>query len=355
MTLRRLPETFIPDNAGLTFTFKLSSIRTLSRQPRWLSYGRPSLFGFVLLLSAASAHATPLSVFVSVLPLATFVEAVGGERVTARPMVLPGQSPATYDPTPKQIAALADADLYLRVGVPFEAAWMQRIQAANADMLVLDMRDGLPLRPQDRHVHGDHAHGLEAGGRESMDAHLWTNPRLVRHMAVAIRDALTRLDPDGAAFYAANQAAFDAELVALDTELAARLRGLESRRFLVYHPAWGYFADAYGLTQVPIEQDGKEPAARRLTRLIDQARSAGARVIFVQPQFDRRAAARVAREIDGRVEAVDPLARNYVANMRRVAALIATEGDGAAGLDLDLSPPAYHGSSGAENKGAPPR
>lgn len=277
----------------------------------------------------------PLSVVVSVLPLATFVEAVGGERVAVQTMVLPGQSPATYDPSPKQIAALADADLYVRVGVPFEAAWMKRIRAANPSMPVLDLRDGLPLRPQEHHVHEPHEpHQPQARGPgsvapdahpagEAMDAHVWTSPRLVQRMAVVIRDALTRIDPDGAALYAANQAAFDRELSALDAELSATLSGLESRNFLVYHPAWGYFADAYGLTQIPIEREGKEPTARRLTALIEQARAAGTRVIFVQPQFDRRTAARVAREIDGRVEAVDPLAPDYAANLRAVAGLIA--------------------------------
>jgi zinc transport system substrate-binding protein len=274
-----------------------------------------------------------LSVFVSVLPLATFVEAVGGERVLVRSMVLPGQSPATYDPTPKQIAELADADLYLRVGVPFEAAWMRRIQAANPDMPVLDLRDGLPLRLQEHHEHSEDGHqpaaedaGVDAGvdvGHEAIDAHVWTSPRLVRRMAVAIRDELARLDPDGAARYAANQAAFDAELAALDAELSDTLSGLESRSFLVYHPAWGYFADAYGLTQIPIEREGKAPGARRLTALIEQARAAGTRVIFVQPQFDRRAAESVAQAIGGRVEAVDPLAPDYVANLRHVADLIA--------------------------------
>jgi zinc transport system substrate-binding protein len=315
-----------------------------------------ALFGMALLSSTAAADAGSdadttaprVSVVVSVLPLATFANAVGGDRVAVRTMVLPGQSPATYDPSPKQIAALADADLYMRVGVPFEAAWMKRIQAANPDMPVLDLRDGLPLRPQERHMHdadedqygqedgheheqqGEHGrgnspappdpHALHAES-DGMDPHVWTSPRLVRLMALAIRDALTRLDPDGAAVYAANQAAFDAELAALDGELSATLSGLEHRGFLVYHPAWGYFADAYGLTQIPIQREGKEPTARRLAALIEQARAEGTRVIFVQPQFDRRAAARVAHEIGGRVEAVDPLAPDYAENLRRVAGL----------------------------------
>lgn len=291
-----------------------------------------SLLAAGLWLGIGVAAAAPLSVFVSVLPLQTFVERVGGERVETLVMVEPGHSPATYEPSPRKVAALADADLYVRVGVPFEDAWMKRIRAANPDMPVLDLRDGLTLRPLEAHVHED-GHG-NGGGHEhdgagdrrahrTMDAHVWTSPPLVRQMARSIRATLTRLDPDGAAVYAENQAAFDAELASLHEELEAILGDLERRSFLVHHPAWGYFADTYDLTQVPIEHQGKEPGARRLTTLIEQARAAGTRVIFVQPQFGQRAGEQIAGAIDGRVETVDPLAADYADNLRRVARLIA--------------------------------
>ncbi|KAA6187493.1 ABC transporter substrate-binding protein [Thiohalocapsa marina] len=284
---------------------------------------------------------SPLSVFVSVLPMQTLVERVGGDRVQVQTMVLPGQSPHSYEPSPRQLAALSEADLYVRAGLPFEAAWMPRFRSANPAMAVLDVREGLPLRPQEAHDHAhehehEHAHAhqpeqspdhrqgsADPDDDEAMDAHVWTSPALVRQIARALRDTLSRLDPDGASLYAQRQAAFDAELAALDQELAAILRNLDNRSFLVYHPAWGYFADRYHLTQIPIEREGKEPGARRLAALIEQARAAGTRLILVQPQFDRRAAGRVAQAIGGRVEAVDPLAPDLADNLRRLAELIA--------------------------------
>ncbi|MGD2020689.1 MAG: zinc ABC transporter substrate-binding protein [Thiohalocapsa sp.] len=287
-----------------------------------------ALLATVLPMTAVASAPKQLSVFVSVLPLATFAERIGGERVAVRAMVQPGHSPATYEPTPRQITALADADLYLRVGVPFEDAWMQRISATNPDMPVVDLRDGLTLRPQAAHTHdhGDGARHQQEGPR--MDAHVWTSPRLVRQMAETIRAALTELDPAGAETYAANLAALDAALAALDAALQEQMGGLENRSFLVYHPAWGYFADAYGLSQVPIEYEGKEPGARRLTALIEQAQKNNARVILVQPQFDQRAAGQVARAIGGRVETVDPLSPDYFATLRRLAEIL---------LDADAS------------------
>lgn len=305
---------------------------------------------FTLLVMAAPAawpanQPVQLKIFVSVLPIKTFVDTIGGERVETKAMVLPGHSPATYDPSPKQVAELAKADLYVRVGVPFESAWMERIQAANPEMPILDLRDGLPLRAQEAHdhEHGD-GHGSDRRHDESnhssttpeMDPHIWTSPILVRKMAVAIRDRLSALDPAGAALYAQNQERFDAALVDLHQRIQASLTGLESRAFLVYHPAWGYFADTYGLEQVPIQRAGKEPGPRRLAALIEQAKATGTRAIFVQPEFDKRTAEQVARSIGGRVEVATPLAADYAANLQRFAAILADANSAA-----DTSKPAH--------------
>jgi zinc transport system substrate-binding protein len=205
--------------------------------------------------------------------------------------------------------------------MPFEDAWLKRIRAANPDLRVLDAREGIDLVPLTDHDHGGEAHGHDAHA-DGLDPHVWTSPPLVKVMAQHIRDALAALDPAHAQDYAERSAAFAAELDALDAEIRARLAGLTSRRFLVYHPAWGYFARTYRLTQIPIQTEGKEPGARSMAALIDQARREGIKVIFVQPQFNRRAAEEVARAIGGRVVAIDPLAEDYLANMRSVARLL---------------------------------
>ena len=263
----------------------------------------------------------PLRVFASVIPIQTFAAKIGGEHVDARAMVRPGFNPHTYDPTPQQISALAGAALYVRTGVPFEKAWMQRIRSANPSMSVLDVREGLTLRDMEAHDHGEHEHGHHAAhddGHGEQDPHVWTSPALARQMIGSIRDTLIALAPEHAADFSRNHDAFAAELVALDRELTTLLDPLPNRRFLVFHPAWGYFADAYELVQVPIESEGKEPGARALAALIDQAKQDRIRVVFVQPQFDKRQAQQVARAIGGRVIAVDPLAADYVGNLSRV-------------------------------------
>jgi zinc transport system substrate-binding protein len=278
----------------------------------------------VVFWSLEGRAVAPLKVFVSVLPLETFVERLGGERVAVEVMVPPGHSPATYEPTPRQMADLADAELYVRVGVPFERAWMDRIEAINPAMVVLDARDGIALRLHAGHEHEIGAHDPGQATEEAeLDPHVWTSPRLVAPMAAGIRDALIRLDPMHRDLFEDNYRGLVADLSALDRDLQKLLQPLEHRRFMVFHPAWGYFAEAYGLEQVAIERAGKEPGAKALAALIGQARREGVKVIFVQPQFNRRAAEQVARAIGGRVETIDPLAPDYFANLRRAAALIA--------------------------------
>lgn len=293
------------------------------------------------LFTSAVGGAEPLRVFVSVLPLKTFVQKVGGAHVDVRTMVRPGYNPHTYDPTPRQISALAKATLYVRTGVPFEKAWMERIRSTNPNMQVLDVRAGIDLGAMQHHKHADGGPATQraqidgpkskrdlqhrnntAHDRQDAperDPHVWTSPPLAKHMIRAIRDKLVELDPAHAQDYQQNFAAYGNELDALDREIRRRLDPLKYRRFMVFHPAWGYFADTYGLVQVPIEREGKEPGGRALSALVERAARERVRVVFVQPQFDKRTAAQLAQAIGGSVVAVDPLAADYIGNLRHVS------------------------------------
>jgi zinc transport system substrate-binding protein len=274
---------------------------------------RFALAFLVLIVGLPSAHATaPLGVFVSVLPLRTIVEKIGEGHVHVRAMVQPGQSPHSFEPTPRQVGELAGAALYVRTGMPFEDIWMARFRAANPRMRVLDARAGIPLRRL-----------VDEDGRTRTDPHIWTSPLLAKVIARNVRDALDSLDPAHRRDYDRNCEALVAQLSSLDREIHVTLRHIRSRSFMVYHPAWGYFAEAYDLTQIAVQQEGKEPGAKALAGLIEQARRDGIKVIFVQPELSPRAAEQVARAIGARVETADPLAPNYIDNLRRFARLIA--------------------------------
>lgn len=283
--------------------------------------GRILCTAALLALAFGASAAEPLNVYVSLLPMKYFVERVGGADVRVTVMVGPGQSPATYEPSPRQMAGLSTARAYFRIGVPFENVWMGRIAAARPGLKIVDLRDGIDLKPIDSSRSAGTTQSPSGPG--ALDPHIWTAPPLVKVMAARIRDALTEFAPAHAAAFADGYRRFAADLDALDTEIRKTLAGRRERMFLVFHPSWGYFARAYGLTQIAIEAEGKEPGPRALATVIEEARRRGTRVVFVQKQFSRSDAKAVASAIEGEVVVIDPLAEDFLANTRAVAAAFA--------------------------------
>ncbi len=276
-----------------------------------------SFLFFLGFVSNAIAKET-LPVFVSILPQKYFVEKIGGDFVEISVMVEPGASPATYEPKPKQMVGLSKARIYFAIGVPFEKAWVKKIASASPGMAVIRTQDGIEKIPMKRHKEGHRDNGEYHGIR---DPHLWLSPPLVTMMARNILCALTDADPGNRSVYEANYKKFIMEIAELDAELreifAQKGKGLQ---FMVFHPAWGYFANAYGLEQFPVEIEGKNPKPSELQNLIKHASKQGIRVIFVQPQFSVTNAKVIAKAIGGQVAFADPLAPDWADNLRQVAA-----------------------------------
>ena len=267
--------------------------------------------------------AEKLQIVVSILPQKYFVERVGGEYVSVEVMVEPGASPATYEPKPQQLRVLSQADAYVSIGVPFENAWMNRITAANPEMLIVDTKQGIERIPMAAHLHDEDREKSHPDNAENPDPHIWLSPQLVIVQAHTIYKALVQLTPARGEIYQANLKNFLADIEALDAELRESLTGLEQRKFMVFHPAWGYFARDYGLEMVPIELGGTEPSAAELAALIAEARKEKIQVIFAQPEFSTRDAETIAQEIGGQVLLLDPLAPDWLENLRSVSQTLA--------------------------------
>jgi zinc transport system substrate-binding protein len=276
---------------------------------------------FVFLLTAVIAvHAEPgddvhLTVVVSILPQLEIVEHIGGSQVTAMALVPPGSFPATYDPTPKQMATLYDADLWIQIGIPFEHAITRRLATAAPELPLFDGCTGIPRRPIDRTTHGAHTHG-------TLDPHIWLDPALAAQHAGNIAGALCAVAPESCSEFKRNLRGYRAELEAVDTRISTLLSLHRGSPIFVFHPAYGYFADRYGLVQIPVEVDGKVPTGRRLGELVDRAERSGANAIFVQPQFAGAGAHAAADAMGVEVVEIDPLARDLVANLERIAVAI---------------------------------
>ena len=265
-----------------------------------------------------------IKVFVSIAPQAYLVERVGGDHVDVSIMVGPGQSPATYEPRPKQMAGLGRTSLYFRIGVPFENVWIKRISKANPQIEVVDTRHGISLLPMKSHGHRDDGviHGEKRKKHPDKglkDPHVWLSLKLAKVQSKNIYDALIKKDPLHKNNYQKSLEAFHQELDELDTAITHTLQDLKGRSFMAFHPAWGYFARDYGLEQIAIEIEGKEPSAKSLTNLIRQAKAEDIRVIVVQKQFSEKSAQAVARAIGGRVITLDPLGKNYLDNIKKIA------------------------------------
>ena len=245
-------------------------------------------------------------VVVSVPPQRYVVERLAGRRVDVRVMLPPGASPVQYEPTLVQLREVSRASLYVKVGhphFPFERSWLGPLLAQNPGLRVVDASAGT--------------------GHGAGDPHLWLVPRHVRAMSDRIATALVELLPQHAAAIEANRSEFAAEIDILDAELRTLFAGRGGAEFFVFHPAWGHFAEEYGLRQTAVESEHKRPDVRELSALIERARAREARVVFVQPQFDPEPARVLASEIGARVEALDPLAEDWATNLRAAARRLA--------------------------------
>jgi len=275
--------------------------------------------GFLLIFIcfAQEASARPLRVFVSILPQKYFVEKIGGDLIDVAVMVEPGASPHTYEPKPQQMVALAKTNIYFAIGVPFEASWLEKIAATNPNMLIVHTEAGIkkiPMKAQHQQPE------LEEDHHSIKDPHVWLSPPLVMILAGNMLQAFVKVDPDHLSVYEKNHDNFIRELVVLDAEIRGAFKGKgKDVEFMVFHPAWGYFAQAYGLQQVPIELEGKQPKAAELQSLIQYAKERGIKVIFAQPQFSWQAAQAIARSLQGQIVFVDPLAADWDRNLRQVA------------------------------------
>jgi len=258
----------------------------------------------LLVLSGCSpAEKKKRAIFVSILPQKYFVERIVANDFEVYTLVRPGHSPATYEPLPQQMTKLGE----------------------NPDLKIIDTRKGIQLREiEDAKVisaepvhHDNH----EAEHEHEADPHIWLSPELVKKQAHTIFETVTELNPQRSEFYLKNLQDFIRDLTELQSEFYQTFSEIEETKFLVFHPVWGYLADEFNLQQIPIELGGKKPSAKELTNIIEFAKTENIKVIFVQKQFSTQEAEAVAQAIQGKIVQIDPLAENYLENMRVILSI----------------------------------
>jgi zinc transport system substrate-binding protein len=280
---------------------------------------------FLLLTSYIFSN---INAVVSILPEQTFVNAIGGDKVNVSLMVQPGNSPHTYEPKPSQMIDIAKADLYFAIDVEFEHVWLPKFQSLNPKMQVIDLADNVTkMQMQDKHeseAEDEHHNEHEEHEHEGEDPHIWTAPSNVKIIAENIYNALKKIDPINADYYKKNLDIFLASIDETDRQIIHILSSIENeRRFMVFHPSWGYFAKAYNLVQIAVEVGGKEPKPKELIHLLTEAKEEKVKAIFTQPEFSDTVAKIIAKELHIPVVKVSPLAANWSENLINIAKAIA--------------------------------
>jgi zinc transport system substrate-binding protein len=256
------------------------------------------------------------TITVSILPQKYFLEKIAGDHFNINVMIPPGASPVTYEPTPKQMKELSNSFAYFRIGhIEFENVWMKNMQSINTEMKIVDLSQNADLiEPENKHIHshdGHHHHGV--------DPHIWTSPKEVKKQAEIIYSFLVKREPESKDEFVVNYNTFLAEIDSLNNYLVEILLPYKNRKFMIFHPALSYIARDYGLKQISIEIDGKEPTSANIQQIIDVARKEDIRIIFIQKQFSTHNADVIANEISASVVQIDPLNYNWDESIRFIA------------------------------------
>ncbi|MCQ2108262.1 MAG: zinc ABC transporter substrate-binding protein [Fibrobacter sp.] len=293
----------------------------------------------ILAIFCVSVSAAKLTVAVTLQPYANVVSEIGGDQLEVVTLLPPGADPHTFEPKPSTLKDFAKASVYFSDGSGMDEAWLPRFKGVNKNVQIVSLSKDINWMEEDEHHHHEvESAAIHAGEKsvaehddhdegEELDPHLWTSPLQMMQVARNICDALVQLDSANADLYIERWFDLTERLKKLDAELRASIAKLpqQARTFIVFHPSYGYFARDYGMTQLTVEVNGKEPKPRDLFNLAKTGKSNNVHIVFVQPQFSKRAATTIARELDAVILDTDPLSFEYEKNIR--ALLFAIDGN----------------------------
>ena len=249
------------------------------------------------------------SILVSVAPYAYFVERIIGDEVAIQILVPPGANPHIYEPSPRQVEKAYKATVWFRLGEPSENKIFTALESHNQHMTVVDLTQGISL--------------IGDSHEEGKDRHVWLSPKLAQKQVVVIAQTLTKIFPTLTQTIQEGLNSLLDDLVRLDKELAEKLEPYRGDAILVSHPAFGYFCQEFGLKQLSIEYEGKDPLPQDIVHTLEEARETHVKAVFTQVQYNNKGAELIAQKLDLPIYSVDPYALDYMENLRHLAALIA--------------------------------
>lgn len=266
-----------------------------------------------LLLSCGGKRDDNRVITVTIEPLRYFAEQLVGDRAEVTTLVPKGSSPETYEPTAQQMVALGNSMMFIKVGdLGFERTWVAKLGDLADGIEIVDTSEGIAT--------------VESTSRGVTDQHTWMSCANALVIVKNIYNSLRKADPENASFYEGRYNALVEKIEKLNAELTESLNTVEGSSFIIYHPALTYFAKEYGLHQLAVEEDGREPSAASLAKVIDEAKAEGVRLMLVQQEFDRRNAEIVAKALNIGMTTINPLSYEWEKEMRDIGRIIASQG-----------------------------
>ncbi len=272
-------------------------------------WSKIKIISVIIFVSAPSICFSELNIFATLVPQSYLLEKIGGDKVLVNILVKPGQNPHTYQPTPRQMIALGKSTIYFKIDAPFEKKILSKIKDNNKNLLIIDTAKGITKRKLDGH------HSKKG----ELDPHIWLSPTTLKIQAKNIVEALEQQDVKNKKYYKSNYNLLIKDLSEVHSEIIKMLKPYKGRKIFVFHPAFGYFTDAYGLKQQAVEVGGKSPSPKQIKHLIKEAARENVKIIFVQPQFDSNGVKTIASAINGKVVSINPLGRDVINNLKIIA------------------------------------
>ena len=285
------------------------------------------------ILSIGTLYAN-INAVVSILPQKNFVKAIGGDKVDVSLMVKPGNSPHTYEPKPSQMKDISKADIYFSIGIEFEESWLPKFANQNKKMKIADIGKSIEKIAMEKHHHEEESHEKHDEHHNedhhdehgSLDPHIWTSPDNVKIISKNILNNLVNIDKNNKKYYEKNYKIFIDSINDTDIKIKDILKDTKrDAKFMVFHPAWGYFAKQYNLVQVPIEIEGKTPKPRDIIRLIKEAKKQNIKAILTAPEFSDKVAKQIAKKLNIKVIKLSTLSSKWSTNLINLAKIISNK------------------------------
>lgn len=266
---------------------------------------------FVVFMLMSTLLIAKIDIATSIAPQKALIDTIGGDKVNVIAMIPAGASPHSYEPKPSQMLAISKTKIYFTVGVEFEEAWINRFKSQNKKMIVINSVSGIKKIKMVAH-HDDDEHEHEDHEENGLDPHVWTSPKNLIVMATNIKNNLVKIDAKNKLYYNANYIKLVNSIKSTDLQIKNILKNTpKDSKFMVFHPSWGYFANDYGLVQMPIEIEGKEPKPKDLITLISQAKQEKIKAIFVAPEFSAKSASYISKTLHIPVVKIGNLGYNW--------------------------------------------